>query len=52
MAKWCNYYNCWCSDIEEILEGNQSCDEDCNDCENLMIVGIDLGEGKDKTAII
>ncbi len=36
MAKWCNLYNCWCSDVDSILDDNEiECDQDCNNCENL-----------------
>lgn len=36
MSKWCNYYNCWCTDVEEIIpeEGIQ-CELDCKHCENM-----------------
>lgn len=33
MAKWCNYFNCWCSDAENITDGLGACDYDCNDCD-------------------
>lgn len=33
MAKWCNHYNCWCSDAEDITDGTGDCDYDCNDCD-------------------
>lgn len=34
MAKWCNQYNCFCSDLESILdEEDIDCDQDCNSCE-------------------
>jgi len=31
--KWCNYYNCWCSDAKEITDGEGDCDYDCRGCE-------------------
>ncbi len=33
MAKWCNNYCCWCSDVEEITDEQYECDLDCNDCD-------------------
>jgi hypothetical protein len=36
--KWCDHYNCWCSDVEEITDGQYACDLDCNDCNNLEYV--------------
>lgn len=30
--KWCNQYQCWCSDAEEITDGMGDCDYDCRDC--------------------
>ena len=36
MAKWCNYYNMWCNDVEAILEENEiECDLDCRNCESM-----------------
>lgn len=36
MAKWCNYYNCWCDDIEEVIpEEGIECELDCRHCENM-----------------
>lgn len=36
MAKWCNYFNCWCNDVEEIIpEEGIECDLDCNYCEKM-----------------
>lgn len=32
--KWCNHYNCWCSDAEEITDGLGDCDYDCKGCDN------------------
>lgn len=32
MANWCNYYNCWCNDLEMVVDKIE-CDEDCNECE-------------------
>lgn len=34
MAKWCNFYNCWCSDAEEITDGLGDCDYDCRGCDD------------------
>ncbi len=35
MAIWCNYYNCFCNDLEMIIEkDNIECDEDCKNCEH------------------
>lgn len=32
--KWCNHYNCWCDDAEEITEGlDNYCDYDCKYCD-------------------
>jgi len=31
--KWCNYYNCWCNEVEDIIEEGIECDLECNDCE-------------------
>lgn len=30
--KWCNHYNCWCSDAKEITDGLGDCDYGCNGC--------------------
>ena len=36
MAKWCNYFGCWCNDVEEvILEEGINCNLRCNKCENM-----------------
>lgn len=32
MANWCNYYNCWCNDLEMVVDETE-CDEDCSECE-------------------
>jgi hypothetical protein len=26
---WCEYFHCWCSDVEEITEGQEYCEYDC-----------------------
>jgi len=32
--KWCNIYNCWCSDVEEVIDVEDAeCDLDCKNCE-------------------
>lgn len=31
--EWCNHYNCWCSDAEEITDGMGDCDYSCEGCE-------------------
>jgi hypothetical protein len=34
MAKWCNMFNCWCSDIDEIIRDDECpINDDCDDCE-------------------
>lgn len=40
MANWCSQYNCWCSDVEEIIEDLSEINCDCNchscpDCEEI-----------------
>lgn len=30
--KWCNCYRCWCDDAEFIIENDDYCNFDCNDC--------------------
>lgn len=36
MPKWCNYYNCWCNDVEEVIpEEGIDCELDCEHCKNL-----------------
>ena len=37
MAKWCNHYNCWCCDAEDITDGEGDCDYECDDCEHIEI---------------
>jgi len=37
-TKWCGYYNCWCSDVEEITDNQNDCDLDCNDCKDCEYV--------------
>jgi hypothetical protein len=32
--KWCNHYNCWCNDAEDITDGMGDCDYECNGCED------------------
>ena len=34
MVNWCNYYNCWCNDLEMVVDEIE-CDEDCSECEYL-----------------
>ena len=34
MARWCNYYNCWCKDVEYLFEEEIECDLDCRYCED------------------
>ena len=45
--KWCNKYNCWCSDVEDIIDDPDcelECDDECdfleriNDKRDLWIV--------------
>lgn len=31
--KWCNKYNMWCSQVEELTDGQADCELDCSDCE-------------------
>ena len=36
MARWCNLYNCFCNDVEEVIpEEGIECDLDCRCCENM-----------------
>lgn len=36
MAKWCNYYNCWCNDVEEVIpEEGIVCELDCSSCSDM-----------------
>ena len=30
--KWCNLYNCWCDEVEDIID-ELGCDGDCKNCE-------------------
>jgi len=32
MHKWCNLYDCWCTDVPEVDE-NYKCELDCTICE-------------------
>lgn len=32
---WCNFYNCWCSDAEDITDGRGDCNYNCKDCEHV-----------------
>lgn len=32
MAKWCNYYNCWCDDAKYITYGMGDCGYGCKGC--------------------
>ncbi len=34
MALWCNRYDCWGSDAEDITDGMADCDYDCSDCDD------------------
>jgi hypothetical protein len=34
--KWCNQYNCFCSEVEEITEGMGCCDYECYGCEEAV----------------
>jgi len=32
-VKWCNYYQCWCSDIDDVVdEIDRECDGECELC--------------------
>lgn len=31
MAKWCNDFNCWCDEVEEIYDVTE-CDLNCKNC--------------------
>lgn len=42
MADWCNYYNAWCDEAEDITDGVGGCDYNCNDCENCFEVKKDI----------
>lgn len=33
MAKWCNMYNCWCSDAEDMFGEENMCDFECSGCD-------------------
>jgi hypothetical protein len=33
--KWCNYFNCWCDNVEEIIEDSTYCDFDCEYCDEM-----------------
>ena len=36
MARWCNYYNCFCNDVEEIIpEEGIECDLACGICDEM-----------------
>ncbi|UZW13217.1 hypothetical protein OSC52_15375 [Clostridium pasteurianum] len=35
MARWCNHYNCWCSDAEDITDNIGDCDYDCSCCDDM-----------------
>ncbi|HJJ11267.1 MAG TPA: hypothetical protein OIM49_05950 [Clostridiaceae bacterium] len=36
MSKWCNYFNCWCNDVEEVIpEEGINCNLECRNCENM-----------------
>ena len=37
-TKWCGYYNCWCSDVEEITDGECDCELFCEICDDLEYV--------------
>ena len=39
MAKWCNYYNCFCNDVQEVIpEEGIECDLNCRKCDNMEII--------------
>ena len=39
MANWCGYYNCWCSDVEGIIEYEDiECELDCKDCDEREVI--------------
>ena len=39
MAKWCNYFNCWCNDVEDVIpEEGIECELDCRYCEEMEII--------------
>lgn len=34
--KWCNMFQCWCDDLEDIVEEEtifETCGMDCSDCD-------------------
>lgn len=33
MSRWCNLYNCFCNEVDEIIE-ETFCDGDCRNCED------------------
>jgi hypothetical protein len=33
MSLWCNHYNCWCTDVDDITDGEADCDSECSSCE-------------------
>ncbi len=32
MSLWCNHYNCWCTDVYDITDGEVDCDSECSTC--------------------
>ena len=39
IARWCNFYNAWCSDVDDITDGMADCDLDCKDCDDCEEIG-------------
>ena len=37
---WCSWFNCWISDVEEIVDEEvlDACDMDCSNCEDAEVV--------------
>jgi hypothetical protein len=32
MSEWCNYYNCWCKDVDLSVDGFIDCNDYCFMC--------------------
>ena len=35
--KWCDYYNCWCDEVEDIID-DADCYFSCESCDNCQEV--------------
>lgn len=33
MSNWCNKYNMWCDEVEDLMDGENDCDCNCRSCE-------------------